>query len=43
MDHPTLLPRDSAMKLANHAKAEWLKKAKEDKMRKRQQKLRARE
>ena len=30
MDHPALLPRDSAMRAANHAKVEWLRKAKED-------------
>ena len=41
MDHPTLLPRDSAMRLANYAKAEWLKKAKEDKKRKKMRQLRS--
>ena len=34
MDHPTLLPRDSTMRTANHAEGEWLRKAKEDKKRK---------
>jgi len=39
MDHLVSLPRDSAMRTANHAKGERLKKAKEDKKRKKQWKL----
>ena len=41
MDHPAPLPRDSAVRAANHAEGERLRKAKEDKKRKRQQKLQA--
>ena len=41
MDHPTLLSRDLAVRVVNHAEGEWLRKAKEDKMRKKQWKLRA--
>ena len=41
MDHSAPLPRDSAMRTANHAEGEWLRKAKEDKNRKKQRKLQA--
>ena len=43
MDHPAPLPRDSTMRVVNHAEGERLRKAKEDKKRKKQQKLWARE
>ena len=43
MDHPTTLPRDSAVRTANRTKGERLRKAKKDKKRKKQRKLRARE
>ena len=43
MDHLAPLPRDSTMRVANLAKGEWLRKAKEDKKRKKQRKLRVRE
>ena len=43
MDHLALLPRDSSVRVANRAKGERLRKAKEDKRRKRQRKLQARE
>jgi len=39
MDHPTLLLRDLAMRVANSAKGERLGKAKLDKKRKKQRKL----
>ena len=39
MDHPALLPRDSAVRVVNHAEGEWLRKAKEDKRKKKQRKL----
>ena len=39
MDHPTLLPRDSFVRAANHAEGEWLRKAKEDKRKKKLRKL----
>ena len=39
MNHLVPLPGDSAMRVANHAEGEWLRKAKEDKKRKKQQKL----
>jgi len=35
MDHPAPLLRDSSMRVVNHAEGEWLRKAKEDKKRKR--------
>ena len=41
MDHPTPLPRDLTMRTANHAEGERLRKAKEDKKRKKQRKLQA--
>ena len=41
MDHPTLLLRDSAVRVANRAESERLRKAKEDKKRKKLRKLRA--
>ena len=41
MDHPTLLPKDSAMRMENRAEGERLRKAKEDKRKKKQQKLQA--
>ena len=40
MDHLAPLSRDSAMRAANHTEGERLRKAKEDKKRKKQQKLR---
>ena len=43
MDQPTPLLRDSAMRAVNHAEGERLRKAKEEKKRKKQQKLRASE
>ena len=43
IDHLAPLLRDSSVRAANHTKGEWLRKAKEDKRRKRQQKLQARE
>ena len=39
MDHPALLPKDPSVTAANHAEAEWQRKAKEDERKKRQQKL----
>ena len=36
MDHPAPLPRDPSMREVNHAKAERLRKAKEDERKKRQ-------
>ena len=39
MDHPAPLPRDSAVRTANHVEGERLRKAKEDKKRKKQWKL----
>ena len=39
MDHPTPLPRDSAVRVANCTEGERLRKAKEDKKRKKQRKL----
>ena len=39
MDHPVSLPRDSAMRAANRTEGERLRKAKEDKKRKKQRKL----
>ena len=41
MDHPAPLSRDSAMRMADHAEGEQLRKVKEDKKRKKQWKLRA--
>ena len=41
MDHLAPLPRDSAVRAMNHAEGERLRKAKEEKKRKKQQKLRA--
>ena len=41
MDHPVSLPRDSAMRAANRTEGERLRKAKEDKKRKKQWKLQA--
>ena len=38
MDHPAPL-RDSAMRAMNRTEGEWLRKAKEDKKRKKQKKL----
>ena len=43
MNHPTLLPRDSAVRAANRTEGEWLRKVKEDKKRNKQWKLWARE
>ena len=43
MEHPAPLPRDSAMRVANHTMGEWLRKVKEDKKRKKLRKLRVRE
>ena len=43
MDQPAPLPRDLSVRAVNHAKGEWLRKAKEDKKRKQQRKLQARE
>jgi len=43
MDHPTLLLRDSAIRMVIHAEGKRLRKAKEDKKRKKQQKLWAQE
>ena len=43
MDHPAPLPRDLAVRAANHAAGERLRKAKEDKRKKKQWKLQARE
>jgi len=43
MDHLVPLPRDSTVRVANHAKGEQLRKAKEDNKTKKQRKLRARE
>ena len=39
MDYLAPLPRDSSIRASNHAEGEWLRKAKEDKKRKKQQKL----
>ena len=39
MDHLVLLPRDLVMRTVNHAKGERLRKAKEDKRKKKQWKL----
>ena len=39
MDHPVPLSRDSAMRMADHAEGEQLRKVKEDKKRKKQRKL----
>jgi len=36
MDHPVPLPRDLSVRAANHAEGERLRKAKEDKGKKRQ-------
>ncbi|XP_066385202.1 high mobility group B protein 7-like [Miscanthus floridulus] len=41
MDHSALLPRDLSVRVANRTEGERLRKAKEDKRKKRQQKLRA--
>jgi len=41
MDHPVPLPRDLAMRVANHAEGERLRKAKEDKKRNKRRKLQA--
>ena len=41
MDHLAPLPRDSSVRVANHAEGEQLRKAKEDKRKKRQWKLQA--
>ena len=41
MDHPTPLPRDSTVRVANHVEGERLRKAKEDEKRKKQWKLQA--
>ena len=41
MDHPAPLSRDSSERAANHAEGERLRKVKEDKRKKRQQKLQA--
>ena len=41
MDHPAPLPRDLAVRVANCVEGERLRKAKEDKKRKKQQKLQA--
>ena len=43
MDYPVPLPRDSAMRAANRAEGERLRKVKEDKKRKKLRKLRVRE
>ena len=43
MDHPAPLLRDSAERTVNHAEGERLRKAKEDRKRKKQQKLQVRE
>ena len=43
MDHPVPLLRDSAVRTVNRAEGERLRKAKEDKKRKKQRKLRAQE
>jgi hypothetical protein len=43
MDHLASLLRDSSVRVVNHAEGERLRKAKEDRKRKRQQKLLARE
>jgi len=39
MDHTAPLLRDSSMRAVNHAEGEHLRKAKEDKRKKKQQKL----
>ena len=39
MDHPVPLQRDSDLRTANHNEGKWLRKAKEDKKRKKQRKL----
>ena len=39
MDHPTPLPRYSAVRTANRAEGERLRKAKEDKRKKKKRKL----
>ena len=39
MDHPVPLLRDSVMRVVNRAEGERLRKAKEDKKRKKQRKL----
>ena len=41
MDHPALLPRDSSVRAVNRTEGEWLRKAKEDKRKKKQRKLQA--
>ena len=41
MDHPAPLPRDLSVRATNHAEGEQLRKAKEDKRKKKQQKLQA--
>ena len=41
MDHPVPLLRDSAVRMANRTEGERLRKAKEDKKRKKQWKLQA--
>ena len=41
MDHPAPLPRDSSVRVANLAASERLRKAKEDKRKKKQRKLKA--
>ena len=43
MDHLAPLPRDLIMRVVNHTKGERLRKAKEDKKRKKRQKLRVQE
>ena len=40
MDHLSLLPKDPSLMAANRAEAKWQRKAKEDKRREKQQKLR---
>ena len=42
-DHPVPLPRDPTVRADNHAEAERQRKAKEDKRKKKQQKLLAQE
>jgi len=39
MDHPAPLPRDSSMRVMNQAEGERLRKAKEDKRKKKKRKL----
>ena len=43
MDHPVPLPRDLVLRMGNHAEGKRLRKAKEDRKRKKQRKLQVQE